>query len=188
MVSIVVPFWGYFLGVEVQSTCSLMKTDSAGIHLANSLLENEGLEVLSMRDNSIRDASASAFAEALHHNGTVTQLNLELNRLMQMPNEFWRSCVRVLYADQELPAADDIVEVYMMPVNRNMGTSGVMSQDDCVFQILSGSREKAAYMGFRFYRAADFKSGLLRLRPAADPYRFQEGQPAGFQDTREKAA
>ncbi|CAE7672699.1 unnamed protein product, partial [Symbiodinium sp. CCMP2456] len=39
------------------------------------------LEVLSMRDNSIRDASASAFAEALHHNGTVTQLNLELNSI-----------------------------------------------------------------------------------------------------------
>ncbi|CAE7275977.1 NLRC3 [Symbiodinium microadriaticum] len=163
--------------------------DSAGIHLANSLLENEGLEVLSMRDNSIRDASASAFAEALHHNGTVTQLNLELNsidfhhllkikqlaRLMQMPNEFWRSCVRVLYADQdiqkELPAADDIVEVYMMPVNRNMGTSGVMSQDDCVFQILSGSREKVScdcgrpqiHIGSKKASLQDFRTLVRKL-------------------------
>eukprot|EP00913_Durusdinium_trenchii_P016105 g15138.t1 len=48
---------------------------------ARGLAQNEGLESLSLRDNALRDAAAEALEEALLQNGSVVQLNLELNSM-----------------------------------------------------------------------------------------------------------
>ena len=54
--------------------------DDAGVILAQGLAKNQGLESVSLRDNALRD-SAPAFEEALMSNGTLIQLNLELNSI-----------------------------------------------------------------------------------------------------------